>query len=428
MATAGILRSALYVDFDNIYSGLYEEDPDAARAFANSPTTWSGRLRQRQVDPADEREFLIRRCYLNPRGSHPSEPSVSYGTYRDRFTRAGFEVIDCPSLTSNNKNAADIRVALDIFELVLRGTVVEEFVIATADSDITPLLYRLSAHGKRSFLISASRVAAACSSAATSHLGGTSTLRLILPERPEAPVLLKPSNGTAKAGTPGGSRPANGSSPVAVTVNEAFGPTAPTAPGTNPGSGRGSGPAPAPASGAGSTAVPPPPRLQRSMEAADTGTVADLDQGVVPALVRAEVPPLSSAQWSEVIHAIATCNPAGAKHVEIAKAIYVDLAERGSVWPVRHLAEVLRLCQAGGLPPYRARTATAIVEAIERGIEVRCTAVGSPPSAADLDGIRLLLRSRTLAESLSAQPFAAPTTPAVGLEPPIGASLDAPVG
>ncbi|HSO92399.1 MAG TPA: hypothetical protein VLR70_14745, partial [Arthrobacter sp.] len=41
---------------------------------------------------------LIRNCYLNP---------VVYSKYRTYWTRAGFRVIDCPSLTQRHNAGAD---------------------------------------------------------------------------------------------------------------------------------------------------------------------------------------------------------------------------------------------------------------------------------------------------------------------------------
>jgi hypothetical protein len=86
------LRSALFVDFDNIYSGLYGLEPAVAHTFATNPSAlvawlegggedWSGLF---------ERRFLVKNCYLNPE---------VHRNYRSDFASAGFRVVDCPSLT-----------------------------------------------------------------------------------------------------------------------------------------------------------------------------------------------------------------------------------------------------------------------------------------------------------------------------------------
>ena len=87
------LRCALFVDFDNVYIGLQRLDPSAAEAFASAPTHWLTALETgNDVEGEFSRRFLIRACYLNP--------SV-FSQFRPNFTRAGFSVVDCPSLTSS---------------------------------------------------------------------------------------------------------------------------------------------------------------------------------------------------------------------------------------------------------------------------------------------------------------------------------------
>src|SRR4029077_11764097 len=91
------LRTALFVDFDNIYLGLQREDPVAAEQFATDPTRWltwlQDRLPHHPPDSDDEhrrRKTLFRRCYLNP---------SQFGRFRPYFPRSAIEVVDCPPLT-----------------------------------------------------------------------------------------------------------------------------------------------------------------------------------------------------------------------------------------------------------------------------------------------------------------------------------------
>ena len=110
--------TALYVDFDNIYLGLLNNrGVEYASVFATNPAAWLGWLtRQSSPFPADQqsllqivkgllgqrrtitpeklttqlRHLVIRRCYINP---------TRLQKHRYAFVRAGFDVIDCPSLT-----------------------------------------------------------------------------------------------------------------------------------------------------------------------------------------------------------------------------------------------------------------------------------------------------------------------------------------
>ena len=99
------LRCALFVDFDNVYVGLRRLDPAAAEEFAGSPGRWLAGLENgSDADGEFTRRFLVRSCYLNP---------SAFAQFRPNFTRAGFSVIDCPSLTQQGKSSADINLVLD---------------------------------------------------------------------------------------------------------------------------------------------------------------------------------------------------------------------------------------------------------------------------------------------------------------------------
>ena len=147
------LRCALFVDFDNVYIGLQRLDPGAAEAFAGSPGHWLTAL-ENGIDADGEvsRRFLVRACYLNP--------SV-FSQFRPNFTRAGFSVVDCPSLTQQGKSSADINLVLDAVDALSAETRYDEFVILSADADFTPLALRCRAADRRVTIITASPAASA---------------------------------------------------------------------------------------------------------------------------------------------------------------------------------------------------------------------------------------------------------------------------
>lgn len=143
------IRSALFVDFDNIYLGLQREDPNAAEQFATNPAHWLRWLQDSlQLDDEEpsgrRRKILFRRCYLNP---------SQFGRFRPYFTRSAFEVVDCPPLTSGGKTSADIQMVMDILDALGHATRFEEFIILSGDADFTPMLLRLSKHDRRSAVL-----------------------------------------------------------------------------------------------------------------------------------------------------------------------------------------------------------------------------------------------------------------------------------
>ncbi len=156
------VRTALFVDFDNVYSNLCEIDPAAGEAFATEPQRW---LRWMQEDMGQvvpdapdgmRREILVRSCYLNP---------VMFSRFRPYFTRSAFRVVDCPPLTSRGKNSADIYMVLDIVDTLAHSTYFDEFIVLSADADFTPVMLRLRAHDRRTVLLASGPSAAALQSA-----------------------------------------------------------------------------------------------------------------------------------------------------------------------------------------------------------------------------------------------------------------------
>ena len=98
----------------------------------------------------------MNRCYGNPvprRNSHDNSTDMnSFPFIRHHFLRSGFEVIDCPPLTAQLKNSADIRIVMDIRDILTHDTFFDEFIILSGDADFTPVLHRLRAHARRTIV------------------------------------------------------------------------------------------------------------------------------------------------------------------------------------------------------------------------------------------------------------------------------------
>lgn len=143
------MRSAVFVDFDNVFSQLRQLQPEAAERFARHPSEWIGWLTKSLSLPepaaeGDARRLLVRRCYLNPNW---------YQSYRYAFLRAGFEIVDCPPVTSQGKTSTDIHMVLDIIDVLQAETRCDEFIVFSADADFTPVLRRLRRHDRRTTVL-----------------------------------------------------------------------------------------------------------------------------------------------------------------------------------------------------------------------------------------------------------------------------------
>lgn len=165
--------AAILVDFDNVFTRLWERDVELAIRFASDPARWLKALARPAI--GETRRWLVARCYLNPSGwvSDPGEPGGRLRFYKLRpaFVNAGFEVIDCPPVTRGAKNAADIRIVIDVLDLLDHRTRFGEFVFVSGDSDFTPLLHRLRCEDRLTAIVAPGGLATAYASVADRVVG-----------------------------------------------------------------------------------------------------------------------------------------------------------------------------------------------------------------------------------------------------------------
>jgi hypothetical protein len=139
------LHTALFIDYDNVRTELDRYDPAIAARFSNKPLLWLGALeRELKLPDGSEdtgRRIVSRRCYASPH---------MIDGYRRNFTQTGFEVVDCPPLTTNLKNSADIYMVMDIVDYLQRYPHIGEYIILSADADFVPVLNRLRKELKKS--------------------------------------------------------------------------------------------------------------------------------------------------------------------------------------------------------------------------------------------------------------------------------------
>ena len=146
------MKIALFVDFDNVYSGLRRISAEAAERFSRQPLRWlhwlTTGVNGEGIDDAspDRRRVLVRRCYLNP---------VMYQKYRRSFHEAGFEIVDCPPMTATGKTSTDIHLVLDTMDALMDSTHFDEFIVFSADADFSPVLRRLRRHDRRTVVFAA---------------------------------------------------------------------------------------------------------------------------------------------------------------------------------------------------------------------------------------------------------------------------------
>lgn len=169
--SGGTVLTVVFVDYDNIYLSLKRKNEEAAKRFAKDAAVWLREIESGRLITATNganfqvpRRVVMSRCYGNPvprrNSSDNSTDMNSFPFVRHHFLRSGFEVIDCPPLTAQLKNSADIRMVMDVRDVLNHDTRFDEFIILSGDADFTPVLHRLRAHARRTVVFANDHTAA----------------------------------------------------------------------------------------------------------------------------------------------------------------------------------------------------------------------------------------------------------------------------
>lgn len=117
---------ALYIDFENLAHGFRtaQEEFDIDRVLA--------RL-------VEKGKVVMKRAYCD---------WSRYAKFKAPLHEAGIELVEIPRRSMTGKNSADIRLVVDAMDLCFSKEHIGTFVIASGDSDFSPLVSKLKENGK----------------------------------------------------------------------------------------------------------------------------------------------------------------------------------------------------------------------------------------------------------------------------------------
>lgn len=150
--------SAIFMDFDNWLGGI-SMDADSALG-AKEVATGVKKLHDSLVEGKDlsrdesgplfgrRRRLIDRRAYANARGKLNVLDEGAFYDYFLHLMRIGFEVVDCQSISLRNKSHADVRMTMDIVQLLERRVdLLDEVILVSSDTDFSPLINALQSQG-----------------------------------------------------------------------------------------------------------------------------------------------------------------------------------------------------------------------------------------------------------------------------------------
>ena len=120
-------RLALFIDFENIAIGV--RDAHYRKFDVNL-------VLERLLDKG---KLLVKKAYAD---------WSRYSDYKRSFHEAAIELIEVPQKSVGGKNSADIRLVVDAMDMSFQKEHVNAFVIASGDSDFSPLVSKLKENNK----------------------------------------------------------------------------------------------------------------------------------------------------------------------------------------------------------------------------------------------------------------------------------------
>jgi uncharacterized LabA/DUF88 family protein len=120
-------RLALFIDFENIAIGVR----DAHYRKFNINLVLERLL--------DKGKLLVKRAYAD---------WSRYSDYKRSFHEAAIELIEVPQKSVGGKNSADIRLVVDAMDMSFQKEHINCFVVASGDSDFSPLVSKLKENNK----------------------------------------------------------------------------------------------------------------------------------------------------------------------------------------------------------------------------------------------------------------------------------------
>ncbi|HUG53389.1 MAG TPA: NYN domain-containing protein, partial [Vicinamibacteria bacterium] len=120
-------RLALFIDFENIAIGV--RDAHYRKFDINL-------VLERLLDKG---KLLAKRAYAD---------WSRYSDYKRAFHEAAIELLEVPQKSVGGKNSADIRLVVDAMDMAFQKQHITTFVIASGDSDFSPLVSKLKENDK----------------------------------------------------------------------------------------------------------------------------------------------------------------------------------------------------------------------------------------------------------------------------------------
>jgi hypothetical protein len=138
------LKSVLLFDYDSLFHSLNERAPGTGDWLGARASSWLAAIESGDIVRTSDVNGRGRRLLDSKRGY--ANPKV-LGKNRGWLTASGVEIVDCATVPGLSRTAADVNLVLDAIDAAESDP--DEIILLTADTDLTPILYRLRTLNQR---------------------------------------------------------------------------------------------------------------------------------------------------------------------------------------------------------------------------------------------------------------------------------------
>jgi len=128
---------AIFLDFENLA--------------ISADAVYASKKRPLQLEPIVD--FAATKGNISIKKSYADWSKPIFAQYQNRLMEQGFELVHLPETNSQGKNGSDVRLAIDVMEIMELYPSINTILIGSGDSDFIPLIQRVRARSKDVILI-----------------------------------------------------------------------------------------------------------------------------------------------------------------------------------------------------------------------------------------------------------------------------------
>lgn len=123
---------AIYLDFENLAISADTVYPSHVAPLAIEPIV----------------EFALATGAIRIKRAYADWSMDLFAQYQPKLMEKGFELIHLPATNQQGKNGSDVRLAIDVMEMLEQFNDIDHVIIGSGDTDFIPLIQRLRSRGK----------------------------------------------------------------------------------------------------------------------------------------------------------------------------------------------------------------------------------------------------------------------------------------